>query len=582
MPTTEEGVHICIPFETKNSREEGKLKNKAIPVYLYLRVSTALQVEGYSLEAQEERLRREAEYRGMVVVGVFIDAGFSGKNISGRKQFQNMMNAILEKRDGAKYVLVFKLSRFGRTAADVLSSLQFMQDYGVELICVEDGIDSSKESGKLMISVLSAVAEIERENIHAQTMAGRFEKARQGGWNGGFAPYGYKLIEGKLIIDDEEAEIIRLIFEKYVETDMGAGAIAKWLNSHDYKKKIRQNGTVNLFSSHFVVGVLDNPIYCGKISYGRRKNQKIEGKRNEYHIVKQKTFNVYDGVHEGIISEEIFQAAQAKRAIHAVKHEKVHSLEHEHVLSAILRCPICGSGMYGNVNRKKRKDGTYYPDSFYYVCKHRKMVDGHICTYRKQPSQDAINGEVEAILKEAFNSPVFVSALKDTLVREADTKQLNEELKRLKENRKKLCVAKNKLESQMDSLDVLDDFYDKKYEDLQKRLDKFYIQIGDVDKEIERTNGAIEAARGDEISVEAIIKFVEAVKDEFDIMPYELEKRIMNIFLERVELFQERQSDGRFVKSVHFKFPVLYKGVPTEEIGWDTEKHVETVVLLSK
>ena len=67
-----------------------------------------------------------------------------------------------------------------------------MQDFGVNLICVEDGIDSSKDSGKLMISVLSAVAEIERENILVQTMEGRKQKAREGKWNGGFAPYGYE------------------------------------------------------------------------------------------------------------------------------------------------------------------------------------------------------------------------------------------------------------------------------------------------------------------------------------------------------------------------------------------------------
>ena len=73
-----------------------------------------------------------------------------------------------------------------------------MQDYGVNLICVEDGIDSSKDVGKLMISVLSAVAEIERENILVQTMEGRRQKAREGRWNGGFAPYGYQLVNGEL------------------------------------------------------------------------------------------------------------------------------------------------------------------------------------------------------------------------------------------------------------------------------------------------------------------------------------------------------------------------------------------------
>ena len=79
-----------------------------------------------------------------------------------------------------------------------------MQDYGVNLICVEDGIDSSKEAGKLLISIIAAVAEMECENIRVQTMAGREQKAREGKWNGGFAPYGYKLENGELVIAEDE------------------------------------------------------------------------------------------------------------------------------------------------------------------------------------------------------------------------------------------------------------------------------------------------------------------------------------------------------------------------------------------
>lgn len=109
-----------------------------------------------------------------------------------------MLDNIENGTDEVQFVLVFKLSRFGRNAADVLNSLQRMQDVGVNLICVEDGIDSSKDSGNLMISVLSAVAEIERENILVQTMEGRKQKVREGKWNGGFAPYGYELVNGEL------------------------------------------------------------------------------------------------------------------------------------------------------------------------------------------------------------------------------------------------------------------------------------------------------------------------------------------------------------------------------------------------
>ena len=158
-----------------------------------------------------------------------------------------------------------------------------MQDFGVNLICVEDGIDSSKDSAKLMISVLSAVAEIERENILVQTMEGRRQKAREGKWNGGFAPYGYKLVDGYLYIAEDEVDVIRIIFDKYVNTTMGASAVATYLNEHGYVKKKRQNNTLDMFSAHFIKSILDNPIYCGKLAYGRRKNEKIAGTRNQYH-----------------------------------------------------------------------------------------------------------------------------------------------------------------------------------------------------------------------------------------------------------------------------------------------------------
>ena len=111
--------------------------------YIYTRVSTAIQVDGYSLDAQKDKLRKYAEYEDMIVAAEYSDEGFSGKNIQGRLEFQRMLNDIQEGKDGVSYVLVFKLSRFGRNAADVLNSLQLMQDFGVNLICVEDGIDSS-------------------------------------------------------------------------------------------------------------------------------------------------------------------------------------------------------------------------------------------------------------------------------------------------------------------------------------------------------------------------------------------------------------------------------------------------------
>ena len=91
--------------------------NKQTKCYIYTRVSTAMQVDGYSLDAQKEKLRNYAAFQEMTIVGEYSDEGFSGKNIQGRQEFQRMLSDIQSMKDGVEFVLVFKLSRFGRNAA---------------------------------------------------------------------------------------------------------------------------------------------------------------------------------------------------------------------------------------------------------------------------------------------------------------------------------------------------------------------------------------------------------------------------------------------------------------------------------
>ena len=103
-------------------------KRKKHLAYLYTRVSTTMQVDGFSLDAQRERLMRAAEYHQLSVVREFSDAGISGKNTTDRPQFTEMLRLIENGNpDGVRYVLVFKLSRFARNAADVLCNLEAMQ-----------------------------------------------------------------------------------------------------------------------------------------------------------------------------------------------------------------------------------------------------------------------------------------------------------------------------------------------------------------------------------------------------------------------------------------------------------------------
>ena len=113
-----------------------------------------------------------------------------------------------------------------------------------------------------------------------------------------------------------------MIFDRYIHTNDGINGVANYLNNHGYTKKLRQNGTIPRFSASFIKKIIDNPIYMGKIAYGRRRTEKKTGTRNETHVVKQSEFSVYEGVHEAIISEEDWDLAQEKRSKNNYKREK--------------------------------------------------------------------------------------------------------------------------------------------------------------------------------------------------------------------------------------------------------------------
>ena len=553
--------------------------------YIYIRVSTAMQVDGYSLEAQKERLMKFAEFQEMEVVREYCDAGKSGKSITGRPEFQRMLQDVSEERDGVAFILVFKLSRFGRNAADVLNSLQFIQDYGVNLICVEDGIDSSKDSGKLTITVLSAVAEIERENILVQTMEGRKQKAREGKWNGGQAPFGYDLDSrnSTLVVNKEEAEIVRIIYDKFVHTDMGADAICNYLNQRGYTKKKVRGHELNYFARGLIMKILDNPVYTGKIAYGKNVTEKVKGTRDEYRRVKTDDYLLADGLHEAIVDEETWEAAREKRKRTGVKWNKTHSLEHEHILSGLLKCPVCGAGMAGTVRRRKNKKSGEYKDDFYYRCQHRRKIDEeHFCDFKPSLNQNEINAEVEWFIRGMIADERFHEYIGERLQEKVDVSNLEEERAQLKGQLQQVVGAKNKLLVMLDALDAGDKHYARKFQDMQERLDNLYDRISGFENEIADVEEKIKAAYGRQISEKQLYQILQ----KFDILYAEMtdieKKEFMQLFIDAIELYPEKMDDGRIIRQIDLAFPVYYEGFEGEAIRLLNENTVETVVLLSK
>ena len=552
---------------------------KQTKCYIYTRVSTSIQVDGYSLDAQKDKLRKYADYQDYVVAGEYSDEGFSGKNIQGRLEFQRMLRDIQEGKDQVEYVLVFKLSRFGRNAADVLNSLQLMQDFGVNLICVEDGIDSSKDVGKLMISVLSAVAEIERENIRTQTMAGREQKAREGRWNGGFAPYGYKLENGDLKIAEDEVEVIQVIFDRFIHTNEGINGVAAYLNKHGYKKKLRQNNTIDGFSTSFVKKVLDNPIYMGKIVYGRRRTEKKIGTRNEMHVVEQDDFPIYDGQHEAIVSEEDWNLAQSKRKRTGKRREKVGKTGNVSILSAIIKCPCCGKSMYSNTSKPHAKDNKYRS---YYYCKSTRSETGHPCTFRTNIEQSQIDDYVAGVISAMVHDPQFEAAIKDKIGTVIDTTDMQKELETLRGQLRQTISIKSRLEQQMDTLSYDDPYYDRKMQDLQRRYDDQYAIMGDVEARMEDLNNQIQSIRQEQISSENVYQLLSVFDQLYaDLEPTE-KRDLMRAIIERIDLYPEQREDGCWVRNIVFNFPVPVSGVLLKELPLENATMLETVVLLSK
>lgn len=548
--------------------------------YMYTRVSTAIQTEGFSLEAQKTRIRAYAIANNLEIVCEYEDAGRSGKSIEDRPKFSEMIEDIKSGKDDVSFVLVFKLSRFGRNAADVLSSLQIMQDFGANLICVDDGIDSSKESGKLIISVLSAVAEIERDNIKMQTMEGRIQKAREGKWNGGFPPYGYRLKDDKLYINEDEAPAIREMFRLCSETDMGVNGVAKYLSSHGVEKRPRQNGSSSFFGTTTIRRILTNPVYFGAIAYGRRKSEQVKGTR-QTHLVWSDDYILIEGAHEAIVGREQWDFVQEKLEKNAKKYQRVNKSGHErtHLLTGLVKCPLCGVGMYSNVSVKKKKDGSDYKAFYYYHCKHRNGTLGEKCSFNKQINEELLDAAVAEVIVKVVSTPRFADMMRSRINTEIDTSAVDRDIQTITLALKKSYSHKAAILKEIDLLDPNDRHYTRAKKDLNERLYKKYDEIDALEESLKESKAKKAALEADKITADNIYQIMLSFERLYALMNEEERRQLVTLLIDEIQIHPEKQANGQWLKSIRFKLPIIENNM---EISLDNATHVESVVLMSR
>ena len=575
---------------------------------LYIRVSTKLQVEkGESIDAQRFELTRYAEAHGMRVLGEYVDAGFSGKNVRGRPQFRQMLDDIIKEQPGRRptYVLVFKLSRFGRNAADTWNSLQMLQDYGVELCCVKDGIDSATTMGKAMLSIAAVFAEMERDNIRTQTMSGREEKARKGYWNGGQAPYGYRLVDrgGKfkeLVVDEDEAKVVRKIFQMYAYENKGAMAIAAWLNNHGVRKDARGNATMEHPSQHH-----DSPNDCqpcvrrqdclrAQAHRGHRRHARRDARGEERRVRglrRQARGNHRRGDLGGRPGNRGHPEAERQEARRRAREPAERAARVPRVRAQDVLAPEPGKGQEGTARGERPPTRT--------TARTRRSAWGD-CTFSRQYPQEYVDAEVIEMVKLASRSDAFVEALRRRINDETDVEQLREDAERIGREQAANDKRMRMLMSQIDALDPADRSYERKFSDLQRRLDDLYDRDAGFQEALEETRAKIAATDKRRVGERRLL-------DELDRIPELLEEAdeqtrfdIVHEAVSEVRILAGRNPrKERVVQSVTFKCPVrfFWEEVPGEADGYtavtpdsfdadgnfrDDETHVETVSILQR
>lgn len=230
----------------------------ATRVALYTRVSTEDQArEGFSLDAQLERLRYYAKAQGWVIAGEYVDEGHSGRTVK-RPQYARMM------ADVAQWdtLLVLKMDRIHRNSRNFMAMMDELRRRNKEFASVTESLDTSTAMGRFVMDIIQRIAQLESDQIGERTFVGMEQKAKQGGGSlGKPAPYGYAYGAAGLVPVPEEAEVVRALFERF-QAGAGKQELAEWMNQQGHRGR---KGAA--WGRQQIDHVLRNPTYAGALAW---------------------------------------------------------------------------------------------------------------------------------------------------------------------------------------------------------------------------------------------------------------------------------------------------------------------------
>lgn len=332
----------------------------------YVRVSTESQVsDGESLKTQRKQIEDHATGKGWELVRIYEDAGVSGSKAANRPDLNRLMKDC--QTNGAfKYVIFTKFSRFARNTRDFLEYRDELKKRGVNIVCTHENIDDSTHTGELMLTLLAAVAQWERDVIREQMHENKMAKWADGRAFIGKPPFGYRWNKEAtlLVIDDEEAEVYRRMVKMYVK---------QGLSYRDIQIQLRKEGIRckrAFFSNTTVSYVLHNPCYYGHYMVNTRVYEHEKDENGKVVSTKAKRTKKLKPAEEHIefpipdlISKKEWDDIQNRTAFNKVKSKRT-TWSSDYWLRDVVFCGRCAAKMHAH-RGSTRKDGTF---PRYYCC----------------------------------------------------------------------------------------------------------------------------------------------------------------------------------------------------------------------
>jgi len=381
-----------------------------LKVGIYTRVSTDEQVgpEG-SIKNQIQRCEAYLKARfgaelplPYAVLKQYKEEGISGKDISNRPQFQQMLSDIQQGTIDA--VCVAELSRLSRSVNDLTTILFNFEQHDVTFLCLNPSVDTSTPSGKLVMNVMAALSEYEREQTVARTKAAMYDRAQRGLWNGGHI-LGYDLDpekKGYLQVNQKEAQVVKTIFDTYLER-RSIGKTAEKVNALGYTTKpyTSRRGKVHEareFTYSSIRTILTNRAYLGEKEINKGNQEK-----DQESLPEEKRYEVTDAVWPAIIEQETFERVQQTLKANTTRKGRVTG-KHIFLLSGLVHCAECGMDLTNGSGRSRT--GKYH----YYYTHPAKKSKGKKCRVPSLPAGDFEQAIMEKIAEAAENAALLESA----------------------------------------------------------------------------------------------------------------------------------------------------------------------------